>query len=390
MKGTLIASTPRSSIQPLAVQGIPVPTCHAQIVDIVRSRLGEAHVLLFAEPVFDDTRAVTDWYTPVQGTPVPLSSLDPERQSQVRSRFAAMAEEIRSLVKPLAASGDRRRALAGEILELALRYPDANALYLVGEQPVVICWGCGPAQAGVEAQDLTRLGPVAPQAAPQAAPQVAPPPPPPAPGFAWGRILPWLLALLLALLLAGMIYGWKSGRLGTLFGAWGWTGPALSLDADVDVAGKRKADLQGEIEQLRPQLVDRRAQCVPEPLALPESPKEDDLAFLEGSWVCDTGLMDSNNVPVVVLYSFDKHGQGAIAIQSSVHGVCTGQAKASLGSGGAMHILTDTEIVCPGGASYRGQAITCTGSGAQTRCEGRNTPGNTSWEANFQRRQVKP
>ena len=400
MKGTLIVSTPRSAYQPLAVQGISVPSCYDQVVELVRARLGDSHVLLFAEPVFDEARAVTDWYTPVQGSPVPLSRLDAATQNAVRAKFARMAEDIRACVQPLKESGDRRRALAGEILELALRYPDTDALYLVGEQPVVTCWGCGPALAGVEAQDLARLGPApvssatpaqtAPEA-PAAAP-VIPPAPVASRGFNWAALLPWLVALLLLCLLGGLVHGWKTGWLGQRFVDWGLVNglpepPALQdLRPDIDQAKERGQGLTAEIESLRLQLAERRAQCVErEALAVPEAtPETGDLSFLEGAWVCDTGLADSNNVPVVVIYTFDRNGKGTIAIEGT-NGVCTAQASTML-EDGKLQIRTDQEIVCPGGVSYRGQEVICTGAGGQTRCEGRNVPGSTHWEANFYRK----
>lgn len=392
MKGTLIASTPRSAYQPLAVQGISVPTCYEQVVELVRNRLGDAHVLLFAEPVFDEARAVTDWYTPVAGNPVPLGQLDANTQNAVRAKFAHMAEDIRTCIEPLKASGDRRRALAADILGLALRYPDTDALYLVGEQPVVICWGCGPALAGVEAQDLSRLGPAPVVAAPveEPAPEKPLAAPVPAPGFNWAALLPWLLALLLCCLLAGLVYCWKSGRLHDWFSEWGLGAveaqQAVTLDADIATAGSRRDALLEEIEALRLQVAERRAQCVErEALVVPEAtPETGDLSFLEGAWVCDTGLADSNNVPVVVIYTFDRNGKGSIAIEGT-HGVCTAQATTVL-EDGKLTIRTEQEVLCPGGVSYRGQEVTCTGAGGQTRCEGRNVPGNTNWEANFYRK----
>ena len=396
MKGTLITSTPRSAVHPLAVQGILVPECHTQIVDIVRSRLGEAHVLLFAEPVFDTDRGVIDWYTPVQGTPARLGSLDADAQQRVRGRFIAMADEIRACVKPLKAVGDSRRGLAGDILELALLYPDEDALYLVGEQPVVTCWGCGPAQAGVEPQDLSRLGPAPVRAAAPPPPPVTPPvtpPPPAAPEKGGFNILPWLLALLLLLAIAGL--GWLiyAGKMPDLLARLGLAGPAPQAPAAQveDLSGEQKKadDLTAEIETLRLQLVERREQCRPAPaeaLAVPpEATQNGDLSFLEGEWVCDTGLADSNNQPVVVIYSFKRDGTGRIAIQGA-SGVCTADARTTIDKSGVLSIRTDEQIVCPGGTAYRGQAITCTGVGGQTRCEGRNTPGTTTWEAGFYRK----
>lgn len=388
MKGTFITSTPRASVHTLAVQGILVCECHTQIVDIVRSRCGEAHVLLFAEPVFDPDRGVVDWYTPVQGKPVTLASLDADTRQRVRQRFSAMAEDIRACVKPLRATGDHRRALAGDILELALRYPDEAALYLVGEQPVVTSWGCGPAQAGVEPQDLTRLGALAP---PPPAPQ--PPTPPPPPNRTGGSIVPWLVALCLLLAIAGLGYALHAGLMPDLLARLGLHTPAVTAQAPggpapeaLDAANAQADALRKEIDTLKGQVAERRAQCKPEALAVPpEAPQSGDLSFLEGDWVCDTGLADSNNRPVVVTYAFKADGTGGISIQGS-EGVCTASARTRIDTHGALTIVTDEEIPCPGGVSYRGQEVTCTGVGGQTRCEGRNVPGMNTWEAGFYRK----
>jgi hypothetical protein len=390
MKGTCIASTPRSSIHPLAVQGILAPECHAQLTDIVRSRLGETHVLLFAEPIFDTDRGVVDWYTPVQGTPVRLADLAPDPQQRARSRFVAMADDIRACVKPLKAVGDSRRSLAGDILELALRYPGEDALYLVGEQPVVTCWGCGPAQAGVEPQDLSRLGlaPVAP--APGAPAPGAPAPP--VSTASGGRLLPWFLALALLLGIAGLGYMIHAGKMPELLTGLGFAKPAPEVPIparqpdDLTAEHKRLDDLRAEIETLRLQLTDRRSQCEPQALNVPpEAPRTGDLSFLEGDWVCDTGLADSNNQPVIVVYSFRRDGTGRIAIRGE-SGECAAAARTDIDQNGVLNIRTDEQIMCPGGTAYRGQAVTCTGVGGQTRCEGRNIPGTTTWEANFYRK----
>lgn len=421
MEGTLIASTSRSAFRPLAVQGILVFECYTQVVNIVRSHLGEAHVLLFAEPMVDNEQERVDWYTPVQGTPVQLDSLEESIQDQVRTRFARMSEEIRACIQPLKTVGDSRRSLAANILELALLYPDESFLYLVGEQPVVVCWGCAPAQTGVEPQDLSRLGVL-----PRRGPSVTPTPPPAQPGrealvapatgtkrgFAW---LPWLLALLLFLLLLGLGYLFYKDY--DLFSFFRGTPQATNLQdkepppaADLKGEESKQADLRDEVERLRLQLVERRQQCQqvkpeppiavspakppaavspakPQPLVVPPGASSSgDLSFLEGQWICDTGLSDSNHVPVVVTYTFAKDGTGHITIQSSIEN-CQAKVKTRLDKNGILHIVTDDVIVCSGSQqNYAGQIIVCKGSGAQTSCEGRNKSGNKLWKAVFYRK----
>jgi hypothetical protein len=226
MNGTMIASTKRGTMNPLAYQGIFATDCHHQIVSVLRSRLGDAHVLLFAEPAFDPGRDIVDWYSPVQGTPVRLVDLPSERQDHVRATLVKMAADISTQVQQLKNTGDSSRMVAGHIIELALQYPNDECIYLVGEQPVLVCWGFGPSTSGAKPQDLGRLStfsprpkaaarpaapaqPSSPLAAPSipgqpptAPPPSSPPTPPEASRSGSGRWVRWLLLLVGLLLLA--------------------------------------------------------------------------------------------------------------------------------------------------------------------------------------------
>ncbi len=219
MNGTLIASTSRGSMHPLAYQGIFSTDCHHQLVSILRSRLGDTHVLLFAEPAYDAGQDIVDWYSPVQGTPIKLVDLPTDRQEQIRPSLLKMANEIMQHVQELKNTGDNKRVLAGNILELALQYPDEECIYLVGEQPVLICWGFGPSTSGAKPQDLSRLGAFKPRPEHDVVPTTETPPqaktvqadPPPAPPTvseerpesprSGRRFWLWLLVALLGLLL---------------------------------------------------------------------------------------------------------------------------------------------------------------------------------------------
>lgn len=352
MNGTLITTTPRGGMHPLAVQGIPALDRHAQITDLLRSRLGEAYALLFAEPVFDPDRNVVDWYTPAASPPVPLEMLDEAARDAVRERLGQMAGDIRALAEELTArDAENGRNVAGEILTAALFFPDEKALYLSGEQPVVILWGCAPPQAGVEPRDLSRLArrtllpatPSASVASDQAAASVD----------VQGRTVqrggrfPWWLLLALLLLALAL---------------------ALWFTDAVPFLHPRKDTLNTE-----------------RTLSLPETIHgQSDVRFLAGTWRCDTGLVDSSGVPVAVVYTFDERGEGVISITGITGDTpCQGKTKSSLDTRGVLTIETDPDIACPSGQSFRGQTVECRRIGANTQCRGRNRGSETEWEAVF-------
>ena len=61
MNGTLITSTSKSSMHALACQGIMVASCYPQLRDMLRKKLGDGYVLLFAEPMPNSADNSIDW-----------------------------------------------------------------------------------------------------------------------------------------------------------------------------------------------------------------------------------------------------------------------------------------------------------------------------------------
>ena len=218
MATNLIVTVSKSAIHSLAHQGILVHESFHQIRDLVRSRLGDAYALLFAEPSPSRDGSSIDWYTPVQGTAKRLVDLPEEEQRAARAATLRMAQDIARIAVELKQSGIAPQVTRGTILELALQYPDEKHIYVVGEQPLFTCWGFGPGTPGVQPQDLTRLGQVVappkapPPTVPTAAPTVAPAAQPLAAekrrgGISWLWLLPLLLLLLLVFLLTASFGG---------------------------------------------------------------------------------------------------------------------------------------------------------------------------------------
>ncbi len=406
MNGNFIVTTPKHQMHALAYQGIMVTDCHAQLRDMLRNRLGDEYVLLFAEPAFNAADNTVDWYSPVQGPIRRLTDLPPEEQNTLRDRLAHMAKELHLFAEELRHAPESAKNTRGNVLELALRYPDESCLYVIGGQPVFTCWGYGPGTPGAEPQDLCRLTRLtaaqpaapAPEAPAQPQPAAAVPPAPEPPrrsGLGW---LWWLVPLLLLLLLLWVLF--------TSFGAW----PALSGNAlfhapalpfgQADTAAlnsRRQANmaLEQDIAALRTRLGEHAALCLPEKkgtepskpaktpaqqeeLVIPE--KTDDMAFMLGRWRCETGLVNSaTNEPIVVEFQFDSKGKG-IGMVYEKNDRCQGDAQASLTPEG-LHVTLGVQQ-CAKGGTYSRQDIDCRNQNGAAHCQGKNQSGDP-WDAQF-------
>lgn len=397
---TFIASTARSSLHSLAWQGFLPSECHEQLATLIRAELSEPHALLLAMPVFDPDRVTVDWYTKAEGPVTSLTALPAEEQDSLRARIAELGQDLRSAADRLQLQTNApQRTLGGHLLALALSYPDDGCLYLVGDQPVLTCWGFGPSTQGAHPQDISRpCGPLS------AVPTSAVPNREPASVLAASaqperrrvRWLPWLLPLLLlALLLALLCVGW-GGRTPLLpIPGLNLSGPNLFGAKDfpeLDIARQQELELLTHISTLRDKanLCARTATPVPEPkkLIIPEQAARDkDMSFLVGVWECETGLRDRNtNTPVTMLYSFDEQGGGFVAVDSA-KGICKSGVRATFDAEGRLTFRTDDVIPCPEGTAFSGQEVVCTDKQGEALCSGRNlSSSGQEWSAVFKQK----
>lgn len=416
MTGTLLATTPKASVHALAYQGIMVYTCFPQIRDMIRRRFGDDYVLLFAEPIENRQTSEIDWYTPVYGSPRKLIDLPAEQQSTVADKIGGMARDIQDFAEELIRSPDQMKVTRGHILRLALQYPDESYIYISGDQPVFVCWGFGPGTPGAEPKNLTRLAFMRP---PESAPQPEPAPvkeqaavepkkeeeakkAPVAPvvasaPFVWSfGCLWWLLPLLLALLLFWLLFASFNG-LPAIAGKTLFLGPDLAF---LDEPQSRKSEilnLRSEIDHLRSQLDNHVALCMPEKSMAVKEPEEapvqegeglvipekgDDTRFLQGEWLCKTGLANvSTREPVVVMFAYDGQGRGKATVIDR-DDRCTGDASAELKDG--VLLMSVGEQRCSNSdRSYNPVNIKCENTdGEAASCRGINHDG-TVWEATF-------
>ncbi len=200
---TLIVTT-QSGVRPLGVRGEPLHNAAPQLRRVVRRRLGDDAAGLLADPQLHESGKAIDWHADWAGPVRPLSALEPERRAEVRAAVERMLADIRRLGDTLAGAGPREdMGVVGLSLQLAARMPAESSIFMVGERPVIVCWG-------YEKEAAAGLLPVALPTPPAPllhqpvvrAPAITPLPQPVNTAIPWLRTL--LLALpLLLLLLAG-------------------------------------------------------------------------------------------------------------------------------------------------------------------------------------------
>lgn len=439
-----IAVSLRGQMRALASQGIFATDCYEQLKSILQQKLGPDHAALLAEPQHNAESNSVDWYAEGDGPAVPLHDL-PEAEAQaLRSRAAALADDIKGLSQSLTVDAQARQALSGQLLRLALQHPEDKDIWSVNGRPVLINWGFAPGSVGAQPQDLTRLGGMLPQVAPTpvSAPVAAIP--------ARGGCLPWLLPLLLLLLLLWLL-GAALGLLPSPLPS-----GCMPVDKAALAAEKQKtADREDQLALLWRQLQERAALCKPvtptpppapkvepkkedpkvvepflgetpveppKPVEAPKQPKpkqepkpqppkeepkqpeqpkpqkndklsipenaakKNDLSFLEGCWTSDTGLYSHpSNEPIIAEYCFDKSGKGRRFVRERNGQVCSGSASARF-QGNRLQ-FDSSQARCPRGGTYVPQKVDCTGQENTTQCKGRELGGaNLKWDARFKRK----
>ncbi|HJQ56012.1 MAG TPA: hypothetical protein VJ890_03855, partial [Vineibacter sp.] len=141
MAGATLVRTTMVGVRPLGVRGEPLHQAQAQIRGVVRRRLGDRHYHLLAEPQPHDLGGRIDWYSELDGRVRPLAALDEAERAPARAAIEALLADIDRLGQSLEAGTSEDGRLAGRSLRLAAKHPSDDYLFLVGDQPVVVCWG---------------------------------------------------------------------------------------------------------------------------------------------------------------------------------------------------------------------------------------------------------
>lgn len=141
MQGALLTTTSTRGLQPL---GSAAQRSFELVTGAVRTRLGDAHARLFAEPVAALHGDQIDWHAPVAGQPVPLGDLPAPEQERVRARLGRLCTEIAAAARDLCDSANSDDQRLGEALANAIEIPAPDMIWVVegpdGPQPVLVHW----------------------------------------------------------------------------------------------------------------------------------------------------------------------------------------------------------------------------------------------------------
>lgn len=428
---TLIVTT-RSGVRPLGVRGEPLHNAASQLRRVVRRRLGNDAAGLLGDPRAHEDGKALDWYADWPGPVQPLSALSPERRSEVLAEVERTLADIRRLGDTLAGAGPREdMGVIGLSLQLAARAPAQSFIFMVGERPVIVCWGYEKEAAASLLPATLPRPPEPPMRRPVIeAPAVAalPVARPASATIPWLRTL--LLALPLMLLLLGaawllreMLPADPSLALATREGPSAPppgeppADPLPALKAAFSTAQSRERILKVELSLVEAELRKRIADCKP-----PEQPKPPQVAvappppkpapapapapaprrtrpnddrlrlpaptnnysFMSGCWRTDPFRHEPmQRQPGVSSYCFDANGNGQLEWRRG-RTACRTRAQARF-EGSTLRIRDGDSSCNDGSRWYADQLICQRGADDVAQCSGRSHGafGPVTWTVNL-------
>jgi hypothetical protein len=431
-QATLIATT-RSGVRPLGVRGEPLHNSAAQIRRVVRRRLGDDSADLLAEPQLHEDGSAIDWYAAWPGEVRQVANLEPAERSAILAKVDASLAGIASLGQTLKGAGDGEdTGVVGRSLQLAACRPAESFVFLVGDKPVVVCWGYEKEAANALLPTVLPKAPapvvrhqsvLGPAALPASATRVATIP--------WARTLLAALPLLL-LLLAGawLLRDWLPGdpALALAMHEGPPRPPALAvhdplpvLKASLASENARAKALTVEIATIEGELKKRVADCKPpeapkppqtamvqpapapppppQPRPAPPRPESNttpdgrlripsaptgDYSFMAGCWRTDPFRHERVQAQAgVSSYCFDANGRGQLEWRRG-RTACRTRAQAQFS--GTNLALRDADTTCNDGSHWYADQLMCQrGADNVANCSGNSQGafGPTSWTVNL-------
>jgi hypothetical protein len=436
-ESTLIVTT-RAGVRPLGIRGEPLHNWAAQLRGAVRRRLGDGTADLLADPqLHEDGRAI-DWYAGWSGAVHRVADLAPARRSEILAEVDAALGDIARFGATLAAAGHGEESgLIGRSLQLAARKPAESFVFLVGDRPVLVCWGYEREAAA------SLMGPALPRVPERRSVLDAPPPRAlpvrPLPMRTVPRTIPWFRSLLLALPLLLLLLG-GAWLLRELLPADPETAMAThegpdaapvvpppdrlpAIKASLSTEKAREKALRLELAAIEGELKKRVSDCKPpEPPKPPPKPPEvakaepppvpkpappppptppqhpsdgrmrmptaptRDFSFMAGCWRTDPFKHERMQVQMgVSSYCFDSSGYGSLEWRRG-RTACRTTARAVFN--GPNLALRDQDTTCNDGSHWYADQLVCRrGADNVADCQGysQGAFGPTSWLVNLHR-----
>jgi len=433
-ESTLIVTT-RAGVRPLGVRGEPLHNWASQLRSAVRRRLGEATADLLADPQLHEDGKAIDWYAGWTGEVRKVADLEPGRRSEIVAQVDTGLADIARFGATLTAAGlGEESSLIGRSLQLAAKRPAESFVFLVGDRPVVVCWGYEKDAAA------SLIGPPLPRVPDLVSGRRsvldAPAPMRVLPVRALPRTIPWLRTLLLALPLLLLLLGgmWllrellpadPDANLATREGPPAGAAPPAPSDplpamkASLSSEQTRAKALRLELAAIEGELKKRVADCKPpEPPKPPTKPPEianavpppappkpappspprrpsdgrlrmptaptNDFSFMAGCWRTDPFRHEPTQTQMgVSSYCFDSNGNGNLEWRRG-RTACRTRAHAAFN--GPNLALRDQDTTCNDGSHWYSDQLVCRrGNDDVADCYGRSQGafGPASWIVNL-------
>lgn len=135
--GQKIASIKRSGLSVARVDRNKLDTLYYQLLDLI-GESGYDYQDYFARPKDVPSEKSIDWYSDLNGTVKNFDSLSDEQANEVLAQIREIGNSLNEYSEKLSNSGERSSA---DLVKSALKIPDRNYIYLVGNHPVITCWG---------------------------------------------------------------------------------------------------------------------------------------------------------------------------------------------------------------------------------------------------------
>jgi hypothetical protein len=135
--GQKIASIKRSGLSVARVDRNKLDTLYYQLLDLI-GESGYDYQDYFARPKDVPSEKSIDWYSDLNGTVKTFDSLSDEQANEVLAQIREIGNSLNEYSEKLSNSGERSSA---DLVKSALKIPDRNYIYLVGNHPVITCWG---------------------------------------------------------------------------------------------------------------------------------------------------------------------------------------------------------------------------------------------------------
>ena len=137
----LLTSSNPLGLRAVGSGGKTAVASYGQITRTLRQMLGPDHAALFAEP--NERAAKIDWFADVEarGTPIRLTAAPAAVRERGLARLDTLMRDIMNKTVSLQKSDRQDERILGDMLAHAIEIPDEDAVFLVGEQPVLTFWG---------------------------------------------------------------------------------------------------------------------------------------------------------------------------------------------------------------------------------------------------------